>query len=384
MKKINLMLFLLVSAAAVFLFGCNKTKAPDESNQSPETQTSEITPTKAPEGESEDKEDEIRSYLTGKVTDPAIARRRPVAIMLNNLEAAQPMCGISRADVVYECVVEGSITRLMGIFENYDDLEKIGSVRSCRSYFVYCALEFDAIYAHYGQAAYAVELLDADYVDNLSGLSEIGSTVFYRTPDRQAPHNAYASAEGIKAGIKKMGYDENYRASYKGKFLFAEDGKENTNEDGANATYVAPGYLINQPWFEYNEQDKKYYRFQYGGPQIDEMLTEQNEKTNDQKEKVNEQISYDNIVLQYCKWVQLDKNDYLAFDCHSGGAMKYITEGKVVDGFWSRTVEDESCGNHDEGVTRYYDSTGKEIVFNQGKTWICMIQDTKADKVEIK
>lgn len=370
MKKMRLILCLLISTAAVCFTGCGKKTAQDETKEPDNTQAEETQAPAAEEDTEEPADDAIRSYLTGKVTDPAIARRRPVAIMLNNLEAAQPMCGISRADVVYECVVEGSITRLMGIFENYDDLEKIGSVRSCRSYFVYCALEFDAIYAHYGQAAYAVELLDEDYVDNLSGLSEIGSTVFYRTSDRPAPHNAYTSAEGIKAGIKKMGYDENYRSSYTGKFLFAEDGKENQNEDGTSAEYVAPGYLINKPWFEYNAKDKKYYRFQYGGPQIDELT--------------NEQIAYDNIVLQYCEWVQLDEKDYLAFNCHSGGIMKYITEGKVVDGFWIRTVEDENSGNHDEGVTKYYNSKGEEIVFNQGKTWICMIQDTKGDKVEIK
>src|SRR5574344_1854532 len=120
-----------------------------------------------------------------------------------------------RLDAIYECVVEGSLTRMMGIFENYDALDKIGSVRSCRNYFVYYALEFDAVYAHYGQSAYAVSLLEQPYVDNLSGLSEIGGTVFYRTSDRVAPHNAYASGKGINAGIKKMGYRDTYRDDYK-------------------------------------------------------------------------------------------------------------------------------------------------------------------------
>ena len=44
------------------------------------------------------------------------------------------------------------------------------SIRSCRHYYVHWALEFDAIYAHYGQAKYAVEILSQDYVNNLSGL----------------------------------------------------------------------------------------------------------------------------------------------------------------------------------------------------------------------
>ena len=87
-------------------------------------------------------EGQMRSYLSGLPVDKEIGMRRPIAIMLNNLKAAQPMCSISRADVVYEYVVEGAITRLMALFEDYKDLDKIGSVRSCREYFVYTELDY--------------------------------------------------------------------------------------------------------------------------------------------------------------------------------------------------------------------------------------------------
>ncbi|MBO5551464.1 MAG: DUF3048 domain-containing protein, partial [Lachnospiraceae bacterium] len=97
--------------------------------------------------------DKVRSYLTGRFVPEEIGDRRPVAIMLNNIEDAMPMSGVGSADVLYECVVEGSLTRMMGVFEAYDDLEKIGSVRSCRNYFVYYALDHDAVYCHYGQSS---------------------------------------------------------------------------------------------------------------------------------------------------------------------------------------------------------------------------------------
>jgi len=223
--------------------------------------------------ERERKDGKVRSYLTGKWVDESVGDHRPIAVMLNNIKEAQPMSGVSAADVLYECVVEGSLTRMMGIFENYKDLDKIGSVRSCRNYFVYYALEYDAIYAHYGQAAYAVPLLESDYVDNLSGLSNIGGIVFYRTSDRVAPHNAYASAKGIDAGIEKLGYRTTYRDDYKGKFTFARDDEVVVpdSSDSYDAKVVKPGYLINKPWFEYNEDDCKYYRYQYDGPQVDDV-----------------------------------------------------------------------------------------------------------------
>ncbi len=307
---------------------------------------------------------EIRSYLSGKMVKNDVGLRRPVAIMLNNIKDALPMSGVSAADVIYECVVEGGLTRMMGIFENYDDLDKIGSVRSCRNYFVYCALEYDAIYCHYGQSVYAMPLLEEDFVNNLSGLAAEGDTVYYRTNDRIAPHNAYASAKGIKKGIEDLGYRNTYRDDYTGKFTFAADGDVivPSAKDSYDAKKIEPGYVINKPWFEYNEKDGRYYRFEYGEPQID---TE-----NDQ------QLYADNIVLQYTTWSTVDDKGYLAFDCHSGGNMIYFSHGKAVPGSWIRF-------DGDLGATRYFDMEGKEIVFNQGKTWICLIQDTMGDKVVI-
>jgi hypothetical protein len=313
---------------------------------------------------------EMRSYLSGLPVPEEVAKRRPIAVMLNNLQAAQPMCSISRADVVYEYVVEGAITRLMALFDEYKDLTKIGSVRSCREYFVYTALEFDAIYCHYGQAAYAVDLLNSDYVDNLNGLGKEGDIVYYRTTDRKAPHNAYTSAEGIDAGIEMMGYRRNHYEDFQGKFKFCDLGETVTNENGMEITHMEPNYRINKPWFDYDPVREKYGRYQYGGPQIDELT--------------GEQLFYDNVIFQYNKWAQLDEKDYLAFDCHSGGVIQYFTKGKMVVGTWTRDVSRAHDGNYDMCPIRYYDLQGNEITINNGKTFICVIQDTAIQDIVIK
>ena len=351
--------------------GCNQEEpAPSVPEETPQTEAV-ATPTPAETIEEADpnalEPGMMRSFLSGLPVDEKIGHRRPVAIMLNNLEAAQPMSGISRADVVYEYVVEGAITRLMGLFENYDDMDKIGSVRSCREYFVYTALEFDAIYMHSGQAAYAVDLLGRDYVDNLNGLGEAGDTCFYRTTDRQAPHNVYTSAKGIEAGIKKLGYREDHLDSYQGKFKFCDLDKEVTNEGGTPATHIEPKYRINKPWFDYNEATGKYDRYQYDGPQIDELT--------------GEQISFDNVIIQYNKWIQLDEKDYLAFDCHTGGYIQYFTKGRMITGIWKRDINEE---NYDLSAIRYYDLDGNEIEINNGKTFVCVVQDTEMDNVVIE
>ena len=342
------------------------------------TPTPTPEPTKAPSSdeETEEKEDnglkegQMRSYLSGLPVDEEIGKRRPIAVMMNNLKAAQPMCSISEAEVVYEYVVEGSITRLMALFDDYEHLDKIGSVRSCREYFVYTALEFDAIYCHYGQAAYAVDLLNSDYVDNLNGLGKEGDTVYYRTTDRKAPHNAYTSAEGIDAGIEMMGFRRNLYEDYQGKFKFCDLGETVTNENGMDITHMEPNYKINKPWFEYDKEREQYGRYQYDGPQIDELT--------------GEQLFYDNVIFQYNNWAQLDEKDYLAFDCHSGGVIQYFTKGKMVVGTWMRDAKRAHDGNYDLCPIRYFDLQGNEIEINNGKTFICVIQNTEIENIVIK
>ena len=93
------------------------------------------------------------SYLTGLECTEEERNMRPMAVMLNNIKAGVPQAGLAEASVIYEAPMEqADVTRLMPLFENWQDMGTIGYVRSSRDYFVYSALEFDAIYSHFGQA----------------------------------------------------------------------------------------------------------------------------------------------------------------------------------------------------------------------------------------
>ena len=170
-------------------FGCKKKEEAPEPTE---------TVSEAEETETETGKDGMaRSYLTGEWIDADLAKKKPVAIMIGNTNDALPQYGLSQADVLYEAPAEGGITRLMPIFQDYSGLDKIGSVRSCRHYYAYYAMEFDAIYIHYGQAIYATELLESGKVEDLNGLEgAIDSATFYRDKSRKAPHNAFVSTDG--------------------------------------------------------------------------------------------------------------------------------------------------------------------------------------------
>lgn len=372
MRKHTAALLTTVCLAAISMIsinGCGKQETVPsivEEITTTQAQTEAPTTTTVQETEPEttaeiSHEGQVKSRLTGEWVDEAIGNRRPVAVMFNNIIDAVPQSGIAQAGVVYEAPVEGALTRLMGVIEEYDNLDKIGSVRSCRLYYIYFAKEFDAIYTHFGQAVYALSLLESNKVDNLNGL-QLDGDCFYRTSDRVAPHNAYIDADGIKRGIKRFGYRTDYGEDFEQHYQFNEDTEQEVVlSTGQTANKVTPGYAINKPWFEYNTEDGLYYRFQYGKEQIDEAT--------------GEQLAYKNILMQVVDYYDYG-DGYLYITTDGSGSGKYITNGKAIDITWKKEEE--------FGITHYYDAKGEEITLNRGKTWVCIIQDDRENNIVLE
>jgi Protein of unknown function (DUF3048). len=366
MKFKNLAKALTIATMIMMLTACGNKETTNEVTPTPtEAVTAEVSvePTAEPTPTLEVvQEGMVRSYLTGEYVPEAVGRRRPVAIMMNNVKVAVPQAGIANAGVVYEAPVEGGITRLMAVIEDYDNLEKIGSMRSCRDYYIFYASGFNAIYVHYGQSVYALGILEMSEVDNLSGLSGYSESVFYRTSDRKAPHNAYTSYEGLQRGIEIRGYSQEYAEGYQSSYVFADASAPIELPGEWWADVVLPGYYLNDARFDYNAEDGLYYRSQYGGAHIDELT--------------GEQLAYKNILIQYSTWRNYDENGYLNIDVDAGNEGVYITNGKAIPVRWEK---------HDPwGATFYYDMAGNQITLNQGKTWVCIVQDTMRDRVSVK
>ncbi len=308
-----------------------------------------------------EKDGMVRSYLTGEMVPAEQGKRRPLAIMMSNDKESLPQYGINRAGVVYEAPVEGAMNRYMAIMENYDDLDRIGSVRSCRTYYTYFAREFDAIYAHCGQSTFARPYLKN--VDNINGVESIGNTAYYRTSDRKRPHNFYASFEGIQKAIETLGYSQEYDEEYRGHYYFAGENHPVIldGEGTFSGVLITPGYPFSKPWFAYNEEDKLYHRFQYSG----------------EHRGSEGQIAVKNIIIQCCASGYYATTDYRNINVHEdlGGGF-FITNGRAERISWKKDGE--------FGVTHYYGPDGKEIVLNPGKTWVCIVLSSQMDKIEIQ
>ncbi len=324
------------------------TLAPAETETEPETEA-------APEGM-------VRSYLTGEWVPEEIGRRRPVSVIISNVQAAQPTYGLSGADVVYETPGEASAVRFVAFFEQYDNIQEIGSVRSARTYHAFIQKEFESIFFHYGQCEYARPFLEGGECDCVNGVTGASEWAYHSMDGREAPHHHFTNGEEIKYAIEKLGYSNEYPESYTGHYQFVEDGETPNMPGAAAANKVSVGYVSNKPWFEYNAQDGLYYRYQFEGPHVDVG-------NNDTP------LAYKNIIIQVCDYEHYYDTDYLNIFMQGGGVGQFITDGKVIPVTWKK--------DGDWGVTHYYDSEGNEIKLNQGRTWVCIVRTERANRVEI-
>ena len=335
------------------------------------------------------------SYLTGKQVPVSIGRTRPTALMIeNDADAVAWQHGTSYADVMYEAMVEGAITRMMGIYENLEGVSMIMPIRSCRPYYVYYAREFNAHYGHYGQVVYAVPILQLPTTDDIAGIPygeggqdyqlHDGSAAYIR--DHEGVTGIYTNKELLDGVIKSSDWSTSYASGYNGHYQFAADGEVVTLENGQFAKVVIPGFVYNHARFDYNEGDGLYYRSEFGSAQVDQLN--------------GQQLAYKNIIIQECP-SQLADEHYLWTDPvngYDGGTGWFITNGRAVRITWRKenwsadapienTVTTPNCAwdvrECDFNVTRYYDPNGNEIRLNQGKTFVEIVRNQDAPKVVI-
>lgn len=366
MKKISCLL-LATLTASMMLFGCgdSETDTASQNTAAPEVlemsdiglTTTEPTPSEPVEQVTDDElpAGYVRSSLTNLPVTEDVYLHRPVAIMVPMDRVAQPQYNISNAGVVYECLVEGSITRTMCIIEDWQGLDKIGNVRSARDYFIYWSFEWDAILLHDGGPFYINDLIAQETTNNISGRG-------FRESDRSAPHNEYYSADIVNEYCEINNYTLWHRTEIwdEQHFNFAPNGGQTDLAADYNDALevhtvdLSVCYPVTDSTFVYDEETNLYYRYIYGEPHMDAAT--------------GEQLSFSNIILQHTYGESRDDHDYRIYQCHDNTRDGwYITNGHAIHITWEKTT--------DYSATRYYDDNGNEIEMSTGRTMICVLQD---------
>lgn len=292
-----------------------------------------------------------------EVKEPKIFKgnERPIAVMIDNHTGAVPQAGLNRAYLVYEIIVEGGETRLMAVFKNADDVEKVGPVRSARHYFIDYALENDAIYTHFGWSPQAESDIKKLSVQNINGMYYDGgsntSSSFWRAKDKYAPHNAATSVPKLKAIAEKLKYRNTSTKESVLKYV-GEEVEFKTSQNAVDATTITIPYSTsNTVKYEYDAETKTYVRYSRNKQQVDW----------DTKEAVTTK----NIIIAKAKNITLNDGENKGrqtIDNVKTLEGYYITNGKAIEITCEKTSR--------EGQTIYKDLEGNEIDVSDGNTFI--------------
>jgi hypothetical protein len=275
----------------------------------------------------------------------------PLAVMVENHTAARPQSGLDKADIVYEALAEGGITRFMAIFWG-KEAKVIGPIRSARFYFIELLSEYDAIYMHIGGAQKTgnpkVDAIEAIYRYGIHNLDTGGS--FYRVKDRLAPHNAYSSTATLWGISDKRGWDAYDQPTA---WKFKRDAKPADRGDNTVAnirflTGISNGGAYDTAW-TYDKKTNLYYRNNGGLAHKDK--------------ESGVQYSAKNVVIQSVKMqFAVTGHAHVIHDIIGSGDAKILQDGKVIDATWNKANRTSR--------TIFKDKAGKEIQFNRGQIWV--------------
>ncbi len=297
---------------------------------------------------------------------------RPIAIMIDNNIGNSSHSGLQESYLNYEIIVEGGLTRIMAIFKD-KDISQIGPVRSSRHYFLDYALESDCIYTHYGWSTYAENDIKRLGVNNINGLYD--SFPFWRATHLYSPHNVFTSTAKIYEYATQKGYQT---TSTNWKLLNyspdeinlsdpirydmienSETGKkekvpvQNPELIAANSIVIPYSYQYRS--YTYDSTSKVYLRFMNDQPHIDADT-----KT---------QLHYKNIIIEYVTNRQLDSYGRQDLDTVGTGSGYYITNGYALPITWTKDSRNTK--------THYTYGDGKEIILNDGNTFIQIVPTSK-------
>ena len=374
MKYKKILLAVGVMAMLFQVTGCKKEEAPK----------SEDTPKKKVEQQAEQTKEESQTVQGAEVTQKEVPAnqnlltgvgdlsegaigKRPVAVMVNNVQKAMPQYGVSQADLIFEIPVEGDATRFMALYGDYTKVPQICPIRSCRYYFPALSQGFDAFYVNWGIDDTIADYLQALDLDQIEGITNTGG-LFGRDQEKlgqgyAVEHTGFFDGTRLVSYIESKGLRTDLKEEKKGAAFLFNGMDEQLKPEGSDCTQVDVQFGAQSSTFTYDAEKKVYLKQINGTPQTDA--------------KTGEQLAFTNVLVLETEISVRDEVGHKQIDWDGGANAKgyYISNGGVQEIRWSK---DE---NNEESYLRFYDLNGKEIKINRGKSYIAL---NYANKTTIK
>ena len=328
------------------------TPSPTATEQSPVPTEIVIQPTP----EAGDVQESGLSATTGLPTEKAY---KPFCVMVENSPAARPQTGLQEADIIYEAMAEGGITRFICIFNDKLPV-KVGPIRSTRLYYINIQREWDGPLVHYGGPgdAGAATVYGSDFNDiklRLDGLKGGYGKYFWRDSERSAPNNVYTNL------CKFMDlYD--YTPNARTQFVF----NASKAYEAKTVSRVGIPFLSGKPThteFVYDAATDKFTRYLSG--KTFDVRTVFEDASGKQTTEVAP-LTVQNLIVQYANTHNFpnDPKGRRMVDVVGSGKCEFFIGGKHISGNWSRESLTSS--------TIYTAEDGTPIELKPGNTWIAL------------
>ncbi len=268
---------------------------------------------------------------------------RPIIATINNHPQARPQAGLASADVVYEMLAEGEVTRLLALFQS-EIPENIGPIRSARDYFIDIASGLDAFYIAHGYSPEAHTMLFSGVVDNINGMQYDG-ILFKRSNDRKAPHNSYISGENVKLGAEKVGASLLYQKKVSYNYYDEEES-------------VNVGLQVNNIEVNYSKNDQ--FNSEYSYNPVNETYSRQSGSIKTIDDLTNEPIAISNILIFEMDHIVIDNEGRREINLTSGGSAYVFQQGYMREVQWENR----------NGVLTAVEANGNEVKLVPGQTWV--------------
>lgn len=287
---------------------------------------------------------------------------RPLAVMIDNHELARPQqFGLQKADLIYEAVAEGGITRFLAVFHG-QDVEKLGPVRSARVYYIDWALQFPAYYAHVGGAE--TEGSPANIYDYIAAKNVLTLNQFY------LGSRTYTYGGDVLLGsliLSHLDYTSTQKLWEAGEYLYPGT---NTLPNFATWKFKAEAPYVERPaaqeipfdfWvpsayagrWVYDNTDNVYRRYQSGRAHIDQAT--------------GKQLAARNVILSYMnEYAAGDGTAHRLYKTIGQGDALIFRDGKEIPATWKRPTLSSRMLFYERG-------TDREVEFNRGLTFIEVI-----------
>ncbi len=275
--------------------------------------------------------------LTGLADPSGASLKRPaLSVKIENTPDALPQWGVDQADVVYEEIVNGGITRLLAVFNSHAP-QKVGPVRSVRPTDTQIVWPIGGIFAYSGGAAYAIASISTAPVKQVDESS--AGTAMFRDPTRYAPHNLY----GVAPGLFAFGGTPTPPPA-----LFTYRTGAETLPSTVVKSFVVPFPSIYAVTWTWDPSTTSWDRTLFGSPDVTGTGVRESPK---------------NVIVMWVNYVNGIGTMSSYADLQGSGPAAVFTDGREVKGVWSR-------GASKSDILQYRTTAGTTITLTPGQTWV--------------